>query len=293
MKIAIYSESKGKVTHSVLLKLFDFQEQYKIDFTIEKTFYKSLLKNFKFNKICKTFCTIKDLNNSIDLMVTIGGDGTLLRSIKYIEDLEIPIIGINTGRLGFLATLNQDLIKNKIEKILKKDFEIEKRSLVEVEFQDKENNLDFKYALNEISVSRKNTTSMIKIKTNLNGEFLNSYWADGLIISTPTGSTGYSLSCGGPIMSPLSETLSLTPIAPHNLNARPIIIPENTKIELFVTGREKNHLLSLDSKIISLKNGTLIKIKKAEFKIRIAHLYEDNFYKTLRSKLLWGEDKRN
>ena len=293
MKIAIYSESKGKVTHSVLLKLFDFQEQYKIDFTIEKTFYKSLLKNFKFNKICKTFCTIKDLNNSIDLMVTIGGDGTLLRSIKYIEDLEIPIIGINTGRLGFLATLNQDLIKNKIEKILKKDFEIEKRSLVEVEFQDKENNLGFKYALNEISVSRKNTTSMIKIKTNLNGEFLNSYWADGLIISTPTGSTGYSLSCGGPIMSPLSETLSLTPIAPHNLNARPIIIPENTKIELFVTGREKNHLLSLDSKIISLKNGTLIKIMKAEFKIRIAHLYEDNFYKTLRSKLLWGEDKRN
>ena len=293
MKIAIYSESKGKVTHSVLLKLFDFQEQYKIDFTIEKTFYKSLLKNFKFNKICKTFCTIKDLNNSIDLMVTIGGDGTLLRSIKYIEDLEIPIIGINTGRLGFLATLNQDLIKNKIEKILKKDFEIEKRSLLEVEFQDKENNLDFKYALNEISVSRKNTTSMIKIKTNLNGEFLNSYWADGLIISTPTGSTGYSLSCGGPIMSPLSETLSLTPIAPHNLNARPIIIPDNTKIELFVTGREKNHLLSLDSKIISLKNGTLIKIKKAEFKIRIAHLHEDNFYKTLRSKLLWGEDKRN
>ena len=293
MKIAIYSESKGKVTHSVLLKLFDFQEQYKIDFTIEKTFYKSLLKNFKFNKICKTFCTIKDLNNSIDLMVTIGGDGTLLRSIKYIEDLEIPIIGINTGRLGFLATLNQDLIKNKIEKILKKDFEIEKRSLLEVEFQEKENNLDFKYALNEISVSRKNTTSMIKIKTNLNGEFLNSYWADGLIISTPTGSTGYSLSCGGPIMSPLSETLSLTPIAPHNLNARPIIIPDNTKIELFVTGREKNHLLSLDSKIISLKNGTLIKIKKAEFKIRIAHLHEDNFYKTLRSKLLWGEDKRN
>ena len=293
MKIAIYSESKGKVTHSVLLKLFDFQEQYKIDFTIEKTFYKSLLKNFKFNKICKTFCTIKGLNNSIDLMVTIGGDGTLLRSIKYIEDLEIPIIGINTGRLGFLATLNQDLIKNKIVKILKKDFEIEKRSLLEVEFQDKENNLDFKYALNEISVSRKNTTSMIKIKTNLNGEFLNSYWADGLIISTPTGSTGYSLSCGGPIMSPLSETLSLTPIAPHNLNARPIIIPDNTKIELFVTGREKNHLLSLDSKIISLKNGTLIKIKKAEFKIRIAHLYEDNFYKTLRSKLLWGEDKRN
>ena len=134
---------------------------------------------------------------------------------------------------------------------------------------------------------------MIKIKTNLDGEFLNSYWADGLIVSTPTGSTGYSLSCGGPIMSPQSQTLALTPIAPHNLNARPIIIADNTEIELSVSGREDFHLLSLDSRIISLKNEKSIIIKKANFKIMIAHLFEDNFYKTLRNKLLWGEDKRN
>jgi NAD+ kinase len=134
---------------------------------------------------------------------------------------------------------------------------------------------------------------MIKIKTNLNGDFLNSYWADGLIISTPTGSTGYSLSCGGPIMSPKSQTLALTPIAPHNLNARPIIIPDDTEIELIVSGREDFHLLSLDSRIISVKNEDIIKINKAKFSIRIAHLNEDSFYKTLRNKLLWGEDKRN
>ena len=224
-------------------------------------------------------------------MITIGGDGTLLRSISFVRDLEIPIIGINTGRLGFLATLNQDLLKPKLEKIIKGEYKIEERTLLEVKIDEEKD--DFLIALNEISVGRKNTTSMIKIKTNLDGEFLNSYWADGLIVSTPTGSTGYSLSCGGPIMSPQSQTLALTPIAPHNLNARPIIIADNTEIELLVSGREDFHLLSLDSRIISLKNEKSIIIKKANFKIMIAHLFEDNFYKTLRNKLLWGEDKRN
>ncbi len=224
-------------------------------------------------------------------MITIGGDGTLLRSISFVRDLEIPIIGINTGRLGFLATLNQDLLKPKLEKIIKGEYKIEERTLLEVKIDEEKD--DFLIALNEISVGRKNTTSMIKIKTNLDGEFLNSYWADGLIVSTPTGSTGYSLSCGGPIMSPQSQTLALTPIAPHNLNARPIIIADNTEIELSVSGREDFHLLSLDSRIISLKNEKSIIIKKANFKIMIAHLFEDNFYKTLRNKLLWGEDKRN
>ena len=225
-------------------------------------------------------------------MITIGGDGTLLRSISFVRNLEIPIIGINTGRLGFLATLNQDLLKPKLEKIIKGEFKVENRTLLEVIIDDQKSN-DFPFALNEITVGRKNTTSMIKIKTNLDGEFLNSYWADGLIISTPTGSTGYSLSCGGPIMSPQSQTLALTPIAPHNLNARPIIIPDNTEIELSVSGREDFHLLSLDSRIISVKNENSITIRKADFKIMIAHLFEDNFYKTLRNKLLWGEDKRN
>ena len=292
MKIAIYSQHTGKYTNSILSELFGFSDKYNIKFYLEKEFANILNKGSNIELDYAIFSSYKDLDKSFNLMITIGGDGTLLRSISFVRNLEIPIIGINTGRLGFLATLNQDLLKPKLEKIIKGEFKVENRTLLEVIIDDKKSN-DFPYALNEITVGRKNTTSMIKIRTNLDGEFLNSYWADGLIISTPTGSTGYSLSCGGPIMSPQSQTLALTPIAPHNLNARPIIIPDNTKIELSVSGREDFHLLSLDSRIISVKNENSITIRKADFKIMIAHLFEDNFYKTLRNKLLWGEDKRN
>ena len=292
MKIAIYSQHTGKYTNSILSELFGFSDKYNIKFYLEKEFANILNKGSNIKLDYTIFSSYKDLDKSFNLMITIGGDGTLLRSISLVRNLEIPIIGINTGRLGFLATLNQDLLKPKLEKIIKGEFKVENRTLLEVIIDDQKSN-DFPFALNEITVGRKNTTSMIKIRTNLDGEFLNSYWADGLIISTPTGSTGYSLSCGGPIMSPQSQTLALTPIAPHNLNARPIIIPDNTEIELSVSGREDFHLLSLDSRIISVKNENSITIRKADFKIMIAHLFEDNFYKTLRNKLLWGEDKRN
>ena len=292
MKIAIYSQHTGKYTNSILSELFGFSDKYNIKFYLEKEFANILNRGSNIKLDYTIFSSHKDLDKSFNLMITIGGDGTLLRSISFVRNLEIPIIGINTGRLGFLATLNQDLLKPKLEKIIKGEFKVENRTLLEVIIDDQKSN-DFPFALNEITVGRKNTTSMIKIRTNLDGEFLNSYWADGLIISTPTGSTGYSLSCGGPIMSPQSQTLALTPIAPHNLNARPIIIPDNTEIELSVSGREDFHLLSLDSRIISVKNENSITIRKADFKIMIAHLFEDNFYKTLRNKLLWGEDKRN
>ena len=292
MKIAIYSQHTGKYTNSILSELFGFSDKYNIKFYLEKEFANILNRGSNIKLDYTIFSSYKDLDKSFNLMITIGGDGTLLRSISLVRNLEIPIIGINTGRLGFLATLNQDLLKPKLEKIIKGEFKVENRTLLEVIIDDQKSN-DFPFALNEITVGRKNTTSMIKIRTNLDGEFLNSYWADGLIISTPTGSTGYSLSCGGPIMSPQSQTLALTPIAPHNLNARPIIIPDNTEIELSVSGREDFHLLSLDSRIISVKNENSITIRKADFKIMIAHLFEDNFYKTLRNKLLWGEDKRN
>ena len=239
------------------------------------------------------FSSYNDLDKSIDMMITIGGDGTLLRSITYIRDLGIPIIGINTGRLGFLATLNQELLNIELKKILKGEFDVKERSLLEVSVDNNDNFSDFNFALNEVSVGRKNTTSMIEIKTMLDGEYLNTYWADGLIVSTPTGSTGYSLSCGGPIMTPSSQTFSITPIAPHNLNARPLVISDEIKIELSVEGREKSHLLSLDSQIISLKNNVKIKIKKANYKIKLASINNNSFYKTLRNKLLWGEDRRN
>jgi len=293
MKIAIYSQSSENQTIKVVKELFSLAIPHDIEFYIENSFYKLLNTKFISQEKLKIFSSYKDLNSSFDLMITIGGDGTLLRSISFVRDLEIPIIGINTGRLGFLATLNQDLLHSELTKIVAGEYKIENRTLLEVEVKGNKTISEFAIALNEVTVGRKNTTSMIKIKTNLDGEYLNSYWADGLIISTPTGSTGYSLSCGGPIMSPLSQTLSLTPIAPHNLNARPLVISDETKIELSVSGREKSHLVSLDSRIISLENETLITIKKAKFKINIAYLEENTFYKTLRNKLLWGEDKRN
>ena len=291
MKIALYSISSGKVVNSIVENLFKLQIKYNLQFYIEDSFSKKI--NSKHQSNFKTFSSYKQLDKTIDLMITIGGDGTLLRSVSYIRNLGIPVIGINTGRLGFLATLSLSELSTKLEKILKKEFNTEKRTLLKVQFKGSGNSTDFKYALNEISVTRKNTTSLIKIKTSLDGKYLNSYWADGLIISTPTGSTGYSLSCGGPIMYPQSKAFALTPIAPHNLNARPIIIPEDLTVELSVSGREKYHLLSLDSQIISIKNGTIIKIKKADFKINIAHFHHDNFYQTIRNKLMWGEDKRN
>jgi NAD+ kinase len=290
MKIAVYSQNYDKSTKKVMHGLLDLGKQYDVEFYIEKDFY-SLLKINSSNLIDKNiFSSYNDLNNSFDLMITIGGDGTLLRSVSFVRDLDIPIIGINTGRLGFLATINQDLLTSKI---LLGNYKIEKRTLLEVKIKGSKIINEFGIALNEVTVGRKNTTSMIKIKTFLDGEYLNSYWADGLITSTPTGSTGYSLSCGGPIMSPLSQTLSLTPIAPHNLNARPLIISDKTKIELYVSGREKSHLVSLDSRIISVENESLITITKAKFKINLAYFEENSFYSTLRNKLLWGEDRRN
>ena len=290
MKIAIYGLSGDNISKKIFLELLSIAKKHDIELVVEKEF-SSIISNKNYSN--KIFISHKDLDRTYDLMITIGGDGTLLRSITYVRDLGIPIMGINTGRLGFLATLKQEMLHSELNKILFGEYNIKERSLLEVSVNNKTNFSDFNYALNEVSVGRKNTTSMIEIKTILDGEYLNTYWADGLIISTPTGSTGYSLSCGGPIMSPSSQTFSITPIAPHNLNARPLIISDETIIELSVKGREESHLLSLDSKIISLENNTVIKIKKASFKIKLASLQNNSFYKTLRNKLLWGEDKRN
>ena len=293
MKIAIYGQSADKISKNIFLELLSISKSENIILLIEKKYNSILLHKSEISHTHKLFSTYEDLDSTVDLMITIGGDGTLLRSITFVRDLGIPIIGINTGRLGFLATLNQELLNVELKKILKGEFKIEERSLLEVRVNNNDDFSDFNFALNEVSVGRKNTTSMIEIKTTLNGEYLNTYWADGLIVSTPTGSTGYSLSCGGPIMTPSSQTFSITPIAPHNLNARPLVISDEIKIELSVEGREKSHLLSLDSRINSLKNNVKIKIKKANYKIKLASFKNNSFYKTLRSKLLWGEDRRN
>ena len=292
MVLALFSHEINESVNDVVQSFFISKFSKESKFYVEKKLYDQLtfdgdLELIPFNKS-------KDLDSSIDLLVSIGGDGTFLRTIEYVRDLNIPVMGINTGNLGFLATIKKENLDQAVEKIYNKKFKVENRSVIKVNSEEigLPKNL-FPYALNEISVVRKDTTSMINIKTSLDGNHLNSYWADGLIVSTPTGSTGYSLSCGGPVISPSSGSLVLTPISPHNLNARPLVISDETKIELSVSGREEKHLLSIDSNIFTVQNQTKITIEKPNFDFKIAHFSNNNFYKTLKEKLLWGKDKRN
>jgi NAD+ kinase len=228
------------------------------------------------------------------MFISIGGDGTILRAATFVRKSNIPILGINAGRLGFLASIQKENIDAFLKMVIEKKYTISPRTLLSLSCSPSNSDIqNINFAMNEITVSRKDTTSMITIETYLNDEYLNSYWADGLIISTPTGSTGYSMSCGGPILTPNVKSLVITPIAPHNLNARPLVIPDETEIRLKVSGREENYLVSLDSRIASIQKESILVIKKTSFKINMVEIPEETFLKTLRNKLLWGEDKRN
>ena len=256
MKVAVYGQYYKPEDKPYIENLFSLLQKNSIEFVVEEEYFNDIKQHLNLNKTA-TFSSYKELNNSFDFMFTMGGDGTILRAVTLIRNSNIPIVGINTGRLGFLATVQKDEIDLAIELLLQKKYEIKKRSLLSVTTQPTIQSLSsLNFALNEVSVSRKNTASMITIETYLDGEFLNSYWADGLIISTPTGSTGYSLSCGGPIITPQAKSIAITPIAPHNLNARPLVIPENTKIKFKVSGREDEFFLSLDSRITTINNHT-------------------------------------
>ena len=234
------------------------------------------------------------LNEKVDFLFSIGGDGTLLRSISVIKDSKIPILGINAGRLGFLTTIKKDTLKHGLKQFFEGKYDFIERSLLEVSTKhNSEASNDFGYALNEVTINRKNTTSMLSIDTRLNDEYLTTYWSDGLIIATPTGSTGYSLSSGGPIVTPSSKCLVINPIAPHNINMRSLIVPEETTLEISVKGRGNTHLLSLDSKIFTIENGNDIYIKKADFNLLTVQLHGTDFFDTLREKFFWGHDSRN
>ncbi|MDO1502465.1 NAD kinase [Winogradskyella maritima] len=288
MKIAIYGQSYYNENNFKALNiLLEALRKESIDIYIEENF-----KDLHAPK--HNLEAFSSLDNSFDLMVSIGGDGTILRAITYVRDLNIPIVGINTGRLGFLATIRTEGISEAMRHILEGNYKITERSLLEVSSDPKHEDIEAtNFALNEIALSRKNTTSMITVETHLNDEYLTSYWADGLIISTPTGSTGYSLSCGGPVITPKTNSFVVTPIAPHNLSARPLVIPDDTKITLKVSGREDQFLMSLDSRIVTLQNTTVVTVKKASFSVKLVELLDESFIDTLRKKLLWGEDRRN
>lgn len=293
MKIAIYAQHYSESYKKVLTDLYaNFQSTDMV--YVEQNFLKELVKKLPDYEKVLSFSDFSDLDSSFDAMLTIGGDGTILRAITFVRNLNIPILGINVGRLGFLAQAQKEEIKHALEALRAKSYRISERSVIEAVISDNKQPIsNINFALNEITVTRKNTASMITIDTELNGEFLTSYWADGLIISTPTGSTGYSLSCGGPVITPDAKNFVITPIAPHNLNARPLVIPDDTEIKLTISGREKKYFVSLDSRIETLSNKTSITIRKADFSIKMIRLEKESFINTLRNKLLWGEDNRN
>lgn len=238
-----------------------------------------------------TFSNSEELIAKADYVISLGGDGTMLETLEFVRRSGIPVLGVNTGRLGFLATVYKEDFKKAIQLLIHEKFTLDKRELIELDKTTCFNEVN--YALNEFTIHKKESSAMINIDTYVNGIFLNSYFADGLIVSTPTGSTAYSLSCGGPIMVPDSDNFIITPIAPHNLNVRPIVISNNKTISFKVSGRNDSFNVSLDSRSQTIKNLSELIIKKADFRFNMINLEGQHFFETLRNKLLWGIDKRH
>jgi len=251
--------------------------------------HKSILDHFDI----KFFNSHDVISGKIDLLISFGGDGTLLDTVTMIKNSNIPVLGINAGRLGFLANINQDDILLAVKAFKNRDYNLDERSLLHVENQFILSKNNSNFALNEITVHKKDSSSMLKIEAFLDDEFLNTYWADGLVIATPTGSTAYSLSCGGPKIIPGSNNFVITPISPHNLNLRPMVVGDNVSIKLKASSRESFFLVSMDSRSVTLENNEEILIKKADFKLQLIELPDHNFLKTVRNKLFWGKDSRN
>jgi NAD+ kinase len=228
----------------------------------------------------------------LKFVLSLGGDGTLLETVTHVGKTEIPILGINLGRLGFLATINKDETALALGKVFEGAYSLDKRALLRVE-SNKELFGATNFALNDLTVMKKDTATMLIVHAHIDGEYLNSYWADGLIVSTPTGSTGYNLSCGGPLVFPRSGNFTLTPVSPHNLTARPIVVSDNSEITLQVEGRSKHYLITLDSRVATGDSSVVLKIKKENFKVNLIQLEGQHYFKTLRNKLNWGLDIRN
>ena len=264
----------------------------KADLIVYEPYYRFLQKEYKFSHDLKTFSSTESLTSKAKYVISLGGDGTMLETLSLVRNSGIPVLGVNTGRLGFLASVSKDDIEKATELLLQKKFTLDKRELLE--FINGEAYFeDVNYALNEFTIHKKDSSAMINIDTYVDGVFLNSYFADGLIISTPTGSTAYSLSCGGPIMVPDSENFILTPIAPHNLNVRPIVISNNKTLSFKVAGRYESFNIALDSRNAQANAHSEIKIKKAKFCFNLINFEGQHFFETLRNKLLWGIDKRH
>ena len=293
MKVALYAQQIQAEDIPWVIEILEELDQQKAVVYMDRDFFQQVQRE-TFIRNIPTFTIDQGLDSSFDLFVSFGGDGTMLRAVTYVRQYRIPMVGVNTGRLGFLSTFKREEVRDLVKGFKAGDYKVGDRSLIALAPGQLDGAFgDLEFALNEITVSRKDTTSMITVETYLDGEFLTSYWADGLIIATPTGSTGYSLSCGGPVIAPSARSFVLTPIAPHNLNARPLVISDDTEIRIRVMGREDYHLVSLDSRIVTVPNGQELVIRKADFSLPMLEYQSGSFFNTLRSKLLWGQDQRN
>lgn len=292
MNIALYGRKITKQNALYFEKIIQLVEHFGWKPILETELKSQLVKKIGIGENLRTFQSHHDLTSGIDLAISVGGDGAFIKTVNYIRASNVPILGVNMGRLGFLANVNPENFELALQQIRDKNFEFQKRSLLRIQTQEDlfgEDNI----ALNEVTLHKKDTASMITVHTSLDQNYLNSYWADGLIVSTPTGSTAYNLSCGGPIVTPGCQVHILTPIAPHNLNVRPVVVPDHFPIKLKIEGRERKYLISLDSNSKNISQGDEVTITKAEFMINVVKFMDNNFLDTIRNKMSWGLDKRN
>lgn len=292
MKVAIYSRGLDAEQQMPLQMLLEELSRHNILVVI----YRQLLELYNLPESLTSnivsFQTHEDLDDEIECLISLGGDGTMLDSIALVRDKGIPLLGINFGRLGFLANINKEEMSSAVDAIVNQTFVVDKRTLIHLDA-----NIplfgDAPFALNEFAIHKRDTSPMIKIHTYLNGEFLNTFWADGLIVSTPTGSTGYNMSCNGPIVFPESSSFVITPVAPHNLNVRSIVVPDSNIISFEVEGRADQFICAMDSRKEIVDKDIQLAVKREKFTVKLVRLNEGSFLSTLRNKLTWGMDKRN
>lgn len=292
MKAAIYSRVFEDEQQKDVQLFLDELAVQKIEPVIFQHFFEQISHKVHLPADTKTFSRSEDLTDDIEFIISLGGDGTLLDTITLVRDKKISIMGVNFGRLGFLASIGREEVQKAVKAIAQRTYVTDTRTMIHVDASIPLFG-NVPYALNEFSIHKRDVASMIKIHTYLNGEFLNTYWADGLLVATPTGSTGYSLSCNGPVVFPDSGSFVITPVAPHNLNVRPIIVPDDNVISFEIESRAEQIICALDSRREIVSKDVQLAVKKESFAISLVRLSENNFLQTLRNKLTWGLDKRN
>ena len=289
---ALYNRTFAEHDLPLLLRILKMLDDHKLQMVFYKEFYERLQPHMTFNGTPRIFTGKRDLPPHTDMLFSLGGDGTMLDAVCFVGNSNIPLIGVNLGRLGFLAAIPEEEVEAAIVSLVRGSYTLEKRTLLHLDSSVPLFN-GSPFALNEFTIHRQDSSSMIKIHTYLNGEFLNTYWADGLIVATPTGSTGYSLSCGGPVVFPQTSSFVITPVAPHNLNTRPIVVPDDNVISFEIEGRTDQFLCTLDARTETIKSNVQLAVKRESFVVSLVRPDEHNFLNTIRQKLYWGIDRRN